>query len=175
MTLIASHDISFESAIALTERFIEQINTIDEKQKQEIITSLVQSANGSRGFFVTYLTSDNPIVGQVSSGIIDGLKSSPEIVSELLVKNIAMSTAMKITHNRNNNPEMAQQSEIVTSRSLKLVNLLQLAQINSKIAKMCQSITKADGDYEQFFQRWGYDDEQKKAIYDTLCHGEKRS
>lgn len=168
INLIADKNITFEDAIALTEDFIAQIDHLSEKEKSVIISSLVTSENGARGLFVTYLTSDNPIVDNLSEGIINGLKTSPEIVSELLVKNVAMSTAMSITHTRNNNPEMAQNSLKVTQRSINLIRQLSLAEIREKIDLLIETIKQEKGMYQNFLTRWGYDQEQKKAILETI-------
>jgi len=168
MNLIATKDISFESAIALTQEFINQLPTLDEDKQEEIVASLVQSANGSRGFFVTYLTHESAIVDNPSIGIIKGLKSAPETVSELLVKNIAMSTAMKITHLRNNDLEMAESSQKVTQRTKKIVELCQLEQVKNKISQMQKTIIDNKGEYREFLLRWGYDDEQKQAFLESV-------
>ena len=164
MSLIATTTISFEDAIALTQEFIEQIESISEEEKEKIVSALVTSNNGARGFFVTFLTSDNPIVDQQSSGIINGLKSSPEIVSELLVKNVAMSTAMKIIHRRNKNEDMANQSQRVTNRSLYLIEQLSLTEVEKQIQALKTTILQGEGIYQQFLNRWQYDTEQKEAI-----------
>lgn len=168
MSLIAQKNITFEEAIALTEKFIQQIPELSESEKESIVSSLVISENGARGFFVTYLTNENPSVDEKSSGIIAGLKTSPEIVSELLVKNVAMSTAMKITHERNNSLEMVEKSARVTQRSLILISQLSLSQIQEKIELLIKTIKEEKGVYQEFLNRWGYDDEQKQAIYQQL-------
>jgi hypothetical protein len=164
MSLIATETISFEDAIALTQEFMEQIGNLSEAEKEKIVSALVASENGARGFFVTFLTSDNPLVDQESLGIINGLKTSAEIVSELLVKNVAMSTAMKITHRRNQNEEMANQSQRVTNRSLYLIEQLSLSEVKQKINDLQATIDTGEGVYQAFLSRWQYDTEQKDAI-----------
>jgi hypothetical protein len=169
MNLRAEKNITFEEAIALTEKFINEIPQLSELEKEAIVSSLVISENGARGFFVTYLTNDNPLVDEKSSGILAGLQTSPEIISELLVKNVAMSTAMKITHERNNNLEMAEKSARVAQRSLNLINQLSLSQIKEKIELLIKTIQEEKGIYQEFLNRWGYDDEQKQAIHKQLA------
>lgn len=168
MNLRAEKNITFEEAIALTEKFINEIPQLSELEKEAIVSSLVISENGARGFFVTYLTNDNPLVDKKSSGIVIALETSPEIVSELLVKNVAMSTAMKITHERNNNLKMAEKSARVIQRSLNLINQLSLSQIKEKIELLIKTIQEEKGVYQEFLNRWGYDDEQKQAIHQQL-------
>jgi hypothetical protein len=169
MNLRAEKNITFEEAIALTEKFINEIPQLSELEKEAIVSSLVISENGARGFFVTYLTNDNPLVDEKSSGILAGLQTSPEIISELLVKNVAMSTTMKITHERNNNLEMAEKSARVAQRSLNLINQLSLSQIKEKIELLIKTIQEEKGIYQEFLNRWGYDDEQKQAIHKQLA------
>ena len=164
MNLVVPDNISFEDAIALTQELIAKLESMSEIDKEKIVSSLAMSENGARGFFVTYLTSDNLIVDKSSVGIINGLQKSPQIVGELLVKNVAMSTAMKISHQRNNNQEMAQKSSQVSQRSLALINQLSLPEIDSKIQQLKDTIATGEGIYQQFFTRQQYDAEQKEAI-----------
>ena len=75
-----------------------------------------------------------------------------------------MSTAMAITHQRNNHAEMAQKSEQVTERSVNLIRELQLNATTNKLKKLQDTINLGEGEYQQFLQRWGYDEEQKQTI-----------
>ncbi|MGB5770152.1 MAG: hypothetical protein WBM32_09815, partial [Crocosphaera sp.] len=56
-------NISFEDALQLTENLLEAMveSKLNDYEIEEIITTLVSSQNGARGFFVTYLTSDIPL------------------------------------------------------------------------------------------------------------------
>ncbi len=164
MSLLASETITFEEAIAFTQSLLERIDTINEVEKEAAIASLVKTENGARGFFVTYLTDEREFADSPSPGIVNGLKSAPETVSELLVKNVAMSTAMAITHQRNNHAEMAQKSEQVTERSVNLIIELQLNATTNKLKNLQDTINLGAGKYQKFLQRWGYDDEQKQTI-----------
>ena len=164
MNLLASETITFAEAIAFTQSLLDKIDTLEEVEKEKAIASLVKTENGARGFFVTYLTDERSFAALPSPGIVNGLKSAPEIVSELLVKNVAMSTAMAITHQRNNNAEMAQKSEQVTERSVNLIKQLQLNLTTDKFKKLQNTIDSGEGEYQQFLQRWGYYDRQKQTI-----------
>jgi hypothetical protein len=164
MNLPASETITFEEAIAFTQSLLAKIETMTEVEKEQAIASLVKTENGARGFFVTYLTDERSFADCHSSGIVKGLKSAPEIVSELLVKNVAMSTAMAMTHRRNNHQEMAHKSARVTNRSIDLIAKLQLDIIAQKFKKLQETIAQGKGEYQQFIQRCGYDEEQKQKI-----------
>ena len=107
-------NITFENAIALSQDLIIKLENeaINATQLQSLIKDLVATSNGARGFFVSYLTADSPVADQPSKAILEGLKSAPEIVSELLVKNIAMSTAMAITHRRQDHESIDRKSVV---------------------------------------------------------------
>ncbi|MBF2074713.1 MAG: hypothetical protein IGS50_13245 [Synechococcales cyanobacterium C42_A2020_086] len=158
--------VSFEEAIALTQTLMAQLeqHQLSESELETIVSALVRSENGARGFFVTYLTDDRPLADQPSEAIIRALRSAPAIVAELLVKNLAMSTAMGITHRRNQDDAMAQGSDRVQHRTAALMQQLQLPEITDQARKLQQSVTTGRGDYQTFLDRWGYDAEQRQQI-----------
>jgi hypothetical protein len=168
--LQVTESITFPEAITFTQSLLEQIQlgTISPDDLEKAIISLVNSENGARGFFVTYLTTDGSEPDFPTNEVIQALKSAPEIVSELLVKNLAMSTAMAITHRRQNNEEMAQSSEQVRQRTANLINQIKLPIIWEKLTQLSESITTSQGKYGEFLQRWGYDLEQKQMMQQVL-------
>ena len=159
-------DISFEEAIAFTQNLLTHLEqqSPDEAEVEQAIASLVQTQNGARGFFVTYLTGENAIADHPTAAVVQALQSAPEVVGELLTKNLAMSSAMAITHRRNGNETMAQGSDRVRSRTTQLIALLQSPELTEKLHQLQQSVTTGDGPYQTFLDRWGYDAEQKGAI-----------
>lgn len=168
MTNTISENITFEEAIQLSQSLLDQIQTLSDSEIGSQIAQLVKSEKGARGFFVTYLTGENPLAEAPTPIIINALKSSPEIVGELLVKNLAMSTATAIAHRNNNNEEMVQGSEIVQKRSLNLIKQLQLGIITHKLQQLRLSLETASGDYQPFLDRWQYDTEQRQQIHQII-------
>lgn len=166
LNLETATSISFPQAISTTQSLINQIATgqLQEKEIEDRVTALVSSKPGARGFFVAYLTSDLPLADNSSVGVINGLKSSPNLVGELLVKNVAMSTAMAVTHQRNNDAENARNSERVARRSINLIKQLDLDSITKELRELKTTLTKGEGSYQEFLEKWGYDDEQKEMI-----------
>jgi hypothetical protein len=162
--------IAFPEAIALTQSLMNEIveNKIAEADLEQTVSSLVNSKNGARGFFVAYLTGELPVADNPSSGIINALQQSPEIVSELLVKNLAMSSAMTIAHLRDNDRDSATSSQTVCQRTANLIKLLNLKSIATKLQELKTTIDSGDGEYRDFLERWGYDTEQKAAIRSSI-------
>jgi hypothetical protein len=157
---------SFEQGLTLTQDLLEQIEqgNWSESEIESAIASLVKSENGARSFFVNYLPSPSVLADQPSPGVIRALQSSPEIVAELLVKNLAMSTAMAITHSRSQSPENVAGSERVKRRTIALIQQIQSPLIKEKAQSWVESVTMGGGRYQDFINRWGYDAEQQQAI-----------
>ncbi len=159
-------NLKFEQAISLTQTFLTKLNK-NELTSAEIfifVSELIQTANGARGFFVTYLTTPDPIADQPQPEIIAALQAHPEVASDLLVKNLAMSTAQQIYHHRRSDTEMIASSAIVAARTTKIIERLNLPQIQAMCRELVNTIETGTGDYREFLTRWGYDDEQKQAL-----------
>ena len=161
---------TFEEAIAFTQSLLEgmESESLTQTDIQEAIASLVEFPNGARGFFVTYLTANSNLPDNPSPAVINALATSPEIVSDLLVKNLAMSSAMVITHLRQDNPTMAQSSRRVTSRTKQLIQLLNQDNVADLLTQLELSVKTKTGKYQDFLKRWGYDSEQLEAILTEL-------
>ena len=163
--LEVSETVSFEQAIALTQALLAEANKgkLSESEVAASISNLVKTANGARGFFVTYLTSDSSLADCPTPGILQALHSNSDQVADLLVKNLAMSTAQTI-HHRQQNQAMAQGSEQVQRRTAQLISLLQLPEVSDRLQLLLNSATTGEGEYKAFLNRWGYDNAQKREI-----------
>ncbi len=164
--------VSFPEAIELTQSLLLEMEAqhLLPEAIETAIASLVKSANGARGFFVTYLTSDQPAADNPSPSVVQGLQTNPDLVADLLVKNLAMSTGMAITHRRNQDLEMAQQSVRVSDRTVKLIKQLKLPQVQELSSQLSETIVTGSGNYQEFLDRWEYDSEQRQAIHEALQH-----
>lgn len=159
---------SFEEAIAFTQQQLNQIEHSTNVDPSPWIAPLVTTPNGARGFFVTYLTDPRPVLDDLLPSVAKALATSPDTVAELLVKNLAMSTAMEITHQRNGSPEQAAQSAQVQRRTTALIHHLEMDALMHEAQALQQSLG-GEGTYHTFLQRWGYDTVQKQAITASLA------
>ena len=173
-SLIAMNDFSvpekidFEEAIALTQSLLERLEQGREEGIEAAVQKLTRTTPGARGFFVTYLTGDRHLADNPSQAVLRGLKSSPDIVAELLLKNLAMSSAMVVAHRRKSNEAMAKQSELVRERSGKLLQTLQFPSVPGLARELLNSARTGEGRYESFLGRWGYDAAQREAIWQSV-------
>ncbi|WP_019499613.1 hypothetical protein [Pseudanabaena sp. PCC 6802] len=156
--------ISFEEAIAYTHTLLLRADELSDREFQRAIADLIDSANGARGFFVGYLTEDWEISDRQINAIIAAIESVPFPASELLVKNLSMSTAMAIAHRRAGNDSQAEGSDRVARRSTALIRSANLEEIERIAAQMQYSAQTSEGEYADFLQKWGYDAEQRAAI-----------
>jgi hypothetical protein len=165
-TLSVPASIKFDEAINLTQTFITKLknNELTADKILEFVSELVQTPNGARGFFVTYLTAPEPICDDPHPEIINALQIYPEVSAELLVKNLAMSTAQQLYHQRRNDRDMAASSAMVATRTSRIIQKLDLPQIQVMCRELVASDLNGAGAYTEFLTRWGYDQEQKKAI-----------
>jgi hypothetical protein len=162
--------IKFAAAIELTQQFVLQLQdgVLTPEQVQSFVTDLVATQEGARGFFVGYLTNGLAVVDKVHPGIILGLAAYPAVVADLLVKNLAMSTAQNLHFLRENQADMAANSATVAKRSRQLIDALQMTEIQVIAEQIIDAIRTGTGDYVEFLERWGYDAEQKGAIEKAL-------
>ncbi|MBW4471396.1 MAG: hypothetical protein KME45_13465 [Stenomitos rutilans HA7619-LM2] len=162
--------VSFTEAIALSQTLLDTLEqgNVSAATLETTVQALVSSENGARGFFVTYLSDDRPLADQPDPAILTALQTAPTIVAPLLVKNLAMSTAMAITHRRNQDEPMAKGSDRVRSRTLQLIQQLQLPQVWVEAQQLTHAIEMGAGEYRPFLKRWGYDLEQQQAIQRAL-------
>jgi hypothetical protein len=163
--------ISFEGAIELTQSLLSEVEqgSVSEPELESIITAIVQTENGARGFFVTYLTDDRDFIDQNLDLVARSLLKSEDSVSDLLTKNLAMSTAMILTHTRNQNPDMAASSARVQRRTEYLIQHMRSPKLDQRLSELKTSI-ESGGEYQKFLDRWKYDDEQRSAILEAIKH-----
>lgn len=158
--------VSFEDAITLTQTLLEQWEQgqLAEAELEAPIAALVKTYTGARGFFVVYLSDTRSSLENLYPTLVLALQTVPDIVSELLVKNLAMSTAMEMVHRRNSHTEMAQQSAQVQRRSAALISQLDGPQIQRELQQLWVGLSNDATPYGTFLQRWGYDAAQRQAI-----------
>lgn len=166
LTFTVPPDLSFEQAIAVAQDLLAAQHSDD--VLEPAISALVASANGARGLFVTLLPGDFAIADRPTEGLLRGLRTQPDIVADLMTKNLAMSTAMELTHQCNQDADLATGSAKTKQRSIALIQALHLPQLQQHLGQLKASILEGQGNYAAFLDRWGYDPEQKSAILSAI-------
>jgi len=163
-------DVTFEKAIALSGSLLKKMEAgeLSPSEIGTIVSDLAKTQNGARGFFVTYLTSDQTLADNPSQEVVEALRSHSDTVAELLAKNVAMSAAMALSHRRNGNEEMAESSERVRDRTSHLIKLIDRPAVYTCCREILASAITGEGSYKAFLERWGYDLEQRQLISQAL-------
>jgi len=130
------------------------------------IGELIKTVEGARGFFVVSLSIDCHLMDRFPDALIFQLRSSGDIIVDLTVKNLAMSSAMVITHHDNNDSQEIQ-SERIKIRCIELLKLLDSTQVKKRLDVLLEA-TKGNGKDLKFLNQWGYNDEQIKAISESI-------
>ena len=113
------------------------------------------------------LTSDSPLMDRLPDPLIYQLRLAGEEVVDLTVRNLAMSTAMGVHHKRNQDQALLDGSSRVRSRCLDLLRLLEPHQVKNRLETLIEGLNDR-GEDKNFLERWGYDDEQKCKIEETV-------
>ncbi|WP_320667145.1 hypothetical protein [Prochlorococcus sp. MIT 1307] len=132
------------------------------------VAELLASRDGARGFLVICLASDCPLMDRLPESLVLQLRIAGEIIVDLTVRNLAMSTAMALHHQRQEDFLRQSCSERVTARSLDLLRLLDPKKVKSRLETLLNATNHGKGDDVAFLEKWGYDNEQKLAIASSV-------
>ncbi len=128
------------------------------------VAELVASRDGGRGFFVVSLAGDCPLMDRLPEPLVIQLRRAGPGVVDLTARNLAMSTAMALHHQRAGDASQQAASARVSARCTELLRLLEPAVVISRLGTLLAAAREGSGEDVAFLQRWGYDDEQKAAI-----------
>ncbi len=131
------------------------------------VSELLESRDGSRGFFAFTLSSNSPLMDRLPDALIFRIREAGEIIVDLTVKNLAMSTAMALHHQLNQKTEQKAASENIKRRCIELLRLLEPNTVKKRLEILLDG-TKGKGKDVDFLNRWNYDDEQKKEIANAI-------
>ncbi len=172
--------LSFPEAITESAVLIQQLEEHPQKDVSQQLSEILSTTEGARGFLVSLLTENWRFGDHTPSIIIEGLKRAKETTFDLLIKNLVMSTATKLTHDRSKNHEQSQGSVRVARRTKRIISNIQDADLDAKMSSMqaavlsCLELNEHSKDdlkaeeFVTFLKRWKYDSEQLNAAKDAL-------
>ncbi|MFM7550975.1 MAG: hypothetical protein ACKO8I_19345, partial [Cyanobacteriota bacterium] len=108
-----------------------------------------------------------PLMDRLPDPLVGQLRLAGEGVVDLTARNLAMSTAMTLHHQRSADPEQQARSERVRARCTELLLLLEPEAVKGRLETLLQA-TQGLGDDVAFLDRWGYDPQQRQAIADAI-------
>ena len=160
---------TFQQAMDITVQWLAlwENGELSDEVLADRVAELVVSRDGGRGFFVVSLAGDCPLMDRLPDPLVAQLRLAGEGVVDLTARNLAMSTAMTLHHQRSADPEQQARSERVRARCTELLRLLEPEAVKGRLETLLQA-TQGLGDDVAFLDRWGYDPQQRQAIADAI-------
>lgn len=160
---------TFQEAMAISAENIRlwEAGELSDAVLADRVGQLVRDRDGARGFFVVSLTGDSPLMDRLPEDLVLQLRLAGMGVVDLTVRNLAMSTAMAVHHQRQNDQTMLDGSLRVKRRSRDLLVQLDPLLVKEKLESMLAGL-KGEGEEQAFYERWGYDEEQRQQIAEAL-------
>ncbi|BEV35728.1 hypothetical protein CREGCYN_05400 [Synechococcus sp. M16CYN] len=157
---------NFQQAMEITAAWLRQWD--DEEISDEVLADrigeMVASRDGARGFFAVSLAGESALMDRIPDVVVEQLRGAGGSVVDLSVRNLAMSTAMAMHHKRSGDDTQQAGSERVTVRCMELLRLLEPSLVKERLEQLLEATVDDTGADVLFLERWGYDEDQKRAI-----------
>jgi len=155
---------SFTQAINISAKWCKEWgeDLLSEEVLADRIAELIKTKNGLRGFFA-YALSDKDclLLDKLPFSLIFKLNEGRDIVVEIVVKNLIMSTAQIIIHQRDKNHEYEISSEIISERCKNILKLLETKLVTKTINQVLKDLDNMGNSFDSSIK---YDSEQKEFI-----------
>jgi len=160
---------TFQQAMEITAQWLGlwEAGELSDEVLGDRVGELVASRDGARGFFVVSLAGDCPLMDRLPDPVALALRTSGDGVVDLSVRNLAMSTAMALHHQRSGDGAQQGGSERVQLRCTELLRLLEPEQVKARLETLLEA-THGAGEDVAFLDRWGYDAAQRAAIAEAV-------
>ena len=165
---IISQDPSFIQSITIANNWCKDWDNdlLSDEVLADLIKELIKTKNGMRGFFA-YTLSDSKctLLDKLPSSLIFILRERGDHIVEITIKNLFMSSAQILNHQKDKNIEYAERSNIISDRCVNLLKELDTKVVTKKINKMLSEI---DNMGNSFDNKVKYTKEQKNFIRDKV-------
>ena len=155
---------SFTQAINITAQLCKEWgeDLLSEEVLADRIAELIKTKKGLRGFFA-YALSDKDcfLLDKLPFSIIYKLNEGGEEVVEIVIKNLIMSSAQVIIHQRENNYEYKIRSENISDRCKAILRLLDTRSVTSTVNQLLKDLDNMGNSFDNSIK---YDSEQKEFI-----------
>jgi hypothetical protein len=157
---------TFQQAMEITAQWLAlwENGELSDEVLADRVAELVASRDGGRGFFVVSLAGDCPLMDRLPEPLAMQLRAAGAAVVDLTARNLAMSTAMALHHQRQADLGQQAGSERVQARCTELLRLLEPDAVKQRLETLLAAASQGEGDDVAFLDRWGYDAEQRQAI-----------
>ena len=159
---------SFTQAINISAEWCKEWSEdiLSEEVLADRISELIKTRNGLRGFFA-YALSDKDclLLDKLPYSLIYKLNEGGDAVTEIVVKNLIMSSAQIIIHRRDNNHEYEITSENISDRCKAILRLLETKSVTKSVNQVLRDLDDMGNSFDNSVK---YDSEQKEFIKKLL-------
>ncbi|HEY9777304.1 MAG TPA: hypothetical protein V6C81_26310 [Planktothrix sp.] len=149
---------------------------VTDEQAHDQAVQLLSNVEEARGFFVALLTGQSAIADAPPRWLIEAMREQINVVAELLAKNLVMSTATKLIHERKGDAAAAAGSQTVATRTAGIIKKLEAPGLQSALTQLSSAVDdrlgekdSPDSSWDAFLRKWGYDLEQLQAMKVALA------
>ena len=155
---------SFKQAINISAQWCKdwEEELLSEEVLADRVAELIKTKNGLRGFFA-YALSDRDcyLLDKLPLSLVYKLIECGKDVVEIVLKNLIMSSAQIIVHQRDNNIEYKQASENISERCKGILRILDTKLVTNAINLIINDLDKLGNSLDNSTK---YDDKQKSFI-----------
>ena len=158
---------SFIQAINISAQWCKEWE--EELLSEEVLADrieLIKTKNGLRGFFA-YALSDRDcyLLDKLPVSIVFKFQEIGESVVEIIVKNLIMSSAQVVLHEREKNLVYKSNSENIAERCKNILRLLETKSVTKTINKIIKDFDNLGNSFDNSKK---YDDQQKEFIKNQI-------
>ena len=157
-------EVSFKQALNISFQWCKEWgeDLLSEEVLADRIAELIKTRNGIRGFFA-YALSDKDclLLDKLPFPLIYKLNEGGDAVTNIVVKNLIMSSAQIIIHRRDNNHEYEMTSENISDRCKAILRLLETKSVSKSVNQVLRDLDDMGNSFDDSVK---YDSEQKEFI-----------
>ena len=155
---------SFTQAINISAKWCKEWSEdlLSEEVLADRIAELIKTKNGIRGFFA-YALSDQDcyLLDKLPISLIFKLQEGGNDVVEIVVKNLIMSSAQIVVHERDNNLEYKSNSENISERCKSILRVLDTNFVTKTVNQIIKDLDNLGNSFDTSKK---YDEKQKEFI-----------
>ena len=155
---------SFTQAINISAQWCKEWEQelLSEEVLADRVAELIKTKNGMRGFFA-YALSDQDcyLLDKLPFSVVFKLQEGGNDVVEIVVKNLIMSSAQIVIHDREKNFEYKSNSENISERCKNILRTLETKLVANAINQIIKNLDNLGNSFDNSKK---YDDQQKEFI-----------
>ena len=130
------------------------------------VAELIKTKNGLRGFFAYALSDINcSLLDKLPSSLIYKFTERGEQIVEITIKNLVMSSAQIINHQRENNPKYEEMSANISDRCINILRVLDTKLVKKKVNMILDDLDNLGNSINN---SKNYDFKQKEFIREKI-------